>query len=196
MSGVALRPVWTLATTVLTTREAKRMYGFIGSGATSGWIVGGYLTQVISATYGAEYSLIGMAIALGVAAGIVGRLWSRRPLADAEVEVARTQDELRGGIRKSIQLIRQSPYLLAIASVILLSSFTTTMAGWQFKAFTGSAIEGRDALAAFFGRFYAGAGAVLQWLPAAPAAAARSRLHAVHRSRRPLFDRSSSSSDR
>jgi ATP:ADP antiporter, AAA family len=164
---VAPAQVWTLATTVLTTREAKRMYGFIGSGATSGWIVGGYLTQVISATYGAEYSLIGMAIALGVAAGIVGRLWSRRPLADAEVEVARTQDALRGGIRQSIQLIRQSPYLLAIASVILLSSFTTTMAGWQFKAFTGSAIEGRDALAAFFGRFnfYAGLMAfALQWL--------------------------------
>ena len=38
---VAPAQVWTLANYVLTTREAKRLYGFIGSGATAGWIVGG-----------------------------------------------------------------------------------------------------------------------------------------------------------
>ena len=164
---VAPAQVWTLASTVLTTREAKRMYGFIGSGATSGWIVGGYLTQKIAAGYGAEYSLIVMAIALGAAADIVGRLWSRRPMTEADAEVAGAQDEVRGGIRASVQLIRQSPYLLAIASVIVLSSFTTTITGWQFKALAGSAIDGKDALAAFFGRFnfYAGLLAfALQWL--------------------------------
>ncbi len=164
---VAPAQVWTLATAVLTTREAKRMYGFIGSGATSGWIVGGYLTQVFAARYGAEFSLLGMAVCLMVAAAIVGRLWSHRPVPDAEVETARALQEMRGGIRASVQLIRRSPYLVAIAAVILLSSFTTTMAGWQFKALTGSAIEGKDALAAFFGRFnfYAGILAfALQWL--------------------------------
>ena len=164
---VAPAQVWTLATAVLTTREAKRMYGFIGSGATSGWIVGGYLTQVFAARYGAEFSLLGMAVCLMAAAAIVGRVWSHRPVPDAEVETARAREELRGGIRASVQLIRRSPYLLAIAAVILLSSFTTTMAGWQFKALTGSAIDGKDALAAFFGRFnfYAGILAfALQWL--------------------------------
>lgn len=164
---VAPAQVWTLATAVLTTREAKRMYGFIGSGATSGWIVGGYLTQVFAAKYGAEFSLLGMAVCLMVAAAIVGRLWSHRPVPDAEVETARAREELRGGIRASVRLIRRSPYLLAIAAVILLSSFTTTVAGWQFKALTGSAIDGKDALAAFFGRFnfYAGILAfALQWL--------------------------------
>jgi AAA family ATP:ADP antiporter len=164
---VAPAQVWTLATAVLTTREAKRMYGFIGSGATSGWIVGGYLTQVFAARYGAEFSLLGMAVCLVAAAVIVGRVWSHRPVPDAEVETARAREELRGGIRASVQLIRRSPYLLAIAAVILLSSFTTTMAGWQFKALTGSAIDGKDALAAFFGRFnfYAGILAfALQWL--------------------------------
>src|SRR4029453_16796792 len=80
---------------------------------------------------------------------------------------ARGRDELRGGLRASVKLIKRSPYLLAIAAVILLSSFTTTMAGWQFKAFTGASIEGKDALAAFFGKFnfYAGLMAfALQWL--------------------------------
>ena len=86
---------------------------------------------------------------------------------EGESETARGRDELRGGLRASVKLIRRSPYLLAIAAVILLSSFTTTMAGWQFKAFTGASIEGKDALAAFFGKFnfYAGLMAfALQWL--------------------------------
>jgi ATP:ADP antiporter, AAA family len=164
---VAPAQVWTLATGVLTTREAKRMYGFVGSGATSGWIVGGYLTQVISARYGAESSLLWMAVALTAAAGVVIRLWSRRPIVEGESETARGRDDSRAGIRASVQLIRRSPYLLAIAAVILLSSFTTTVAGWQFKALTGASIEGKDALAAFFGKFnfYAGLLAfVLQWL--------------------------------
>ena len=38
--------VWTLANYVLTTREAKRSFGFIGSGAILGWIVGGLATRV------------------------------------------------------------------------------------------------------------------------------------------------------
>ena len=164
---VAPAQVWTLATAVLTTREAKRMYGFIGSGATSGWIVGGYLTQVFAAKLRRRILSARHGGLSEVAAAIVGRLWSHRPVPDAEVETARAREELRGGIRASVQLIRRSPYLLAIAAVILLSSFTTTMAGWQFKALTGSAIDGKDALAAFFGRFnfYAGILAfALQWL--------------------------------
>ena len=59
---VAPAQVWTLANYVLTTREAKRLYGFIGSGATAGWIVGGYVTQVAVKAFGAESTLIGMAV--------------------------------------------------------------------------------------------------------------------------------------
>jgi AAA family ATP:ADP antiporter len=164
---VAPAQVWTLATSVLTTREAKRMYGFIGSGATSGWIVAGYLTQVTAARFGAEATLLGMAVALLAAAAIVVRLWQCRPMADREPETALDASNMSAGIRASIRLIAGSRYLTAIAAVILLSSFTTAVAGWQFKAFTGQAIEGRDALAAFFGRFnfYAGLLAfTLQWL--------------------------------
>ena len=62
---VAPAQVWTLANYVLTTREAKRMFGFIGSGATAGWIVGGYLTQVTAKRFGAESTLIGMAVCAG-----------------------------------------------------------------------------------------------------------------------------------
>ena len=97
---VAPAQVWTLATAVLTTREAKRMYGFIGSGATSGWIVGGYLTQVIAARYGAEALADrdgdrphGAPQASSFASGAAGQS------ADGEFETARGRDEMRGGLR-------------------------------------------------------------------------------------------------
>ncbi len=79
---VAPAQVWTLANYVLTTREAKRLYGFIGSGATAGWIVGGYVTQVAVKAFGAESTLVGMAVALLLSAGIVVRLWQQRPIGD------------------------------------------------------------------------------------------------------------------
>ncbi|HWI17346.1 MAG TPA: hypothetical protein VNT81_06345, partial [Vicinamibacterales bacterium] len=44
-SVLAPSQVWTLANYVLTTREAKRSFGFIGSGAILGWIVGGLATR-------------------------------------------------------------------------------------------------------------------------------------------------------
>ena len=56
---------------------------------------------------------------------------------------------------------------MAIAAVILLSSYTTAVAGWQFKAISSHSITGRDELAAFFGRFNFYAGIIsfcLQWL--------------------------------
>ena len=163
---VAPAQVWTLANYVLTTREAKRLYGFIGSGATTGWIVAGYLTQVTVKRFGAEATLVGIAIALMAAALLVSRIWRKRPVADGTV-TASHRVVGTSSVWTSLRLIATSPYLTSIAAVILLSSFTTAVAGWQFKAIASHSIAGRNELAAFFGRFnfYAGIIALcLQWL--------------------------------
>lgn len=163
---VAPAQVWTLANYVLTTREAKRLFGFIGSGATAGWIVGGYLTRAVSGRYGAESSLIGMAVALAAAAVVVVYLTRVATLRDDEPDCD-DDEELSVGVRQSIRLIARSPYLTAIAAVILLSSFATAIAGWQFKAIAAMYLDGRDELAMFFGTFNLYAGLLsfaLQWL--------------------------------
>ena len=112
-------------------------------------------------------SLLGVASPCWSRAGIVGRLWRRRPVPDAESRPRGHAGRLRCGIRASLRLIRRSPYLRAIAAVILLSALATTIAGWQFKAIAGSAIPGTDELAMFFGTFNIFAGLMslaLQWL--------------------------------
>lgn len=162
---VAPAQVWTLANYVVTTREAKRLFGFVGSGATAGWVVGGFLTRYTANRFGAESSLIGMAAALLVAGVLVDRIWLRRPqVEDGSPEPG---DEGESGVLRSLSLIARSPYLTAIAGVILLSSSATAVIGWQFKAVVAEARVGRDELAAFFGlfNFYAGLVAFgLQWV--------------------------------
>ncbi|MBL8138292.1 MAG: HEAT repeat domain-containing protein [Acidobacteria bacterium] len=145
----ALAPtqVWTLASVVLTTREAKRAFGFIGSGAILGWIVGGLATSVTARSLGTETLLLWVAASLVASVGLVQLLWRRGSIAPVD------QTAAPPGLRESLRHIAGSPYLRAIACVIGLASFATTIAGWQFKAIAKAGIPDTDQLTAFFGLF-------------------------------------------
>lgn len=156
MFGVlAPAQVWTLANYVFTTRAAKRVFGLVGSGAIAGWIVGGFFTERMAERLGTENMLLGVAIALAISAVLVALVWRERPVGIDEPEL---QAGRYGGLRESLALVWASPYLRAIAGVILVSSFVTTIAGWQFKAIAKANIPQTDTLTAFFGtfNFYAG----------------------------------------
>ena len=151
---VAVAQVWTLANYVLTTREAKRLFAFIGSGAILGNIVAGFVVQHTATRLGAESTLVGMAAALLVCAVLVDRLWRLRHLAQASGwEEGEAGAGTPATLRLSVLEIVGSPYLTAIATVILASSFVTAVAAWQFKAIAAGVIKDKDALTAFFGSF-------------------------------------------
>ena len=160
MFGVlAPAQVWTLASSVLTTREAKRLFGLVGGGAIAGWIAGGYLTRVVALQFGTEAMLLGMSLTSLVCAALVVAIWnesqrSRGLAGDQGSEVG----EGPRSLGESLALIRSSPYLRAIAIVICISSFATAIVGWQFKAMSKAAFPETNQLAAFFGQFnfYAG----------------------------------------
>ena len=156
MFGVlAPAQVWTLANYVFTTRAAKRVFGLVGSGAIAGWIVGGFFTERMAERIGTENMLLGVAAALAASAVLVALIWRERP---AGIDQPELQAGREGGLRRSLALVWGSPYLRAIAGVILVSSFVTTIAGWQFKAIAKAQIPQTDSLTAFFGtfNFYAG----------------------------------------
>jgi AAA family ATP:ADP antiporter len=169
---VAPAQIWTLANYVLTTREAKRLFGLVGSGAILGAITGGFVIQRTAMRYGTESTLLGIAFALAASALLADQLWRRRHLAqgvldDEDEEEPATVRSGPAGLRASIGMIAGSPYLRSIAAVIGLSSFATAVAAWQFKAVAGDYFQDRDQLAVFFGtfNFYAGLlGFVLQLL--------------------------------
>jgi AAA family ATP:ADP antiporter len=151
MFGVlAPAQVWTLANYVFTTRAAKRVFGLVGSGAIAGWIVGGLFTERAAREFGTENMLVGVAIALALSAGLIALIWRERPegIDEPELEAGR-----EGSLWESLELVWSSRYLRAIAAVILVSSFATTIAGWQFKALAKAHIPETDRLTAFFGLF-------------------------------------------
>jgi AAA family ATP:ADP antiporter len=152
-SVLAPSQVWTLANYVMTTREAKRSFGFIGSGAILGWIVGGFATRTAVANFGTESMLGFVALSLFACALLVIEIWRQRPDYVGNDTPASGSERDRFPLWGAMRLIRESPYLRAIAALILIAALTTTIAGWQFKAIAKASVPDTDQLAMFFGTF-------------------------------------------
>ena len=156
---LAITQVWTLANFVLTTREAKRIFGLIGGGGILGGIFGGFVSTVLAGTWGTESLLPALGTALAACAVLVVFI-SRWYGEDSEAPGDRTGP--RGGgpvnLRESLRLVRGSAHLRSIAALICIASVVTTAAGWQFMAVAKEYWADTDQLAVFFGSFgmYAG----------------------------------------
>jgi AAA family ATP:ADP antiporter len=152
--------IWTLANYVLTTREAKRVFGMVGGGAIAGWIFAGYFCKAIAKTFGTESLLLGMSLFLLICAGLILFVWRSGQVAVGGAH-GMTDGSAKSGpsnLFASMQLVFSSSYLRAIAAVICISSLVTTLTGWQFLAIAQEVLVKKDALAAFLGdfNFYAG----------------------------------------
>src|SRR5437016_9078760 len=128
--------IWTLANYVLTTREAKRVFGMVGGGAIAGWIFAGFFSKTVAKSFGTESLLLGMAFLLLICSALMFLMWETGQVRAGDAEEGGTQaaDSGLGDLRHSMRLIASSRYLRAIAAVICISSFVTTLTGWQFKA--------------------------------------------------------------
>ena len=162
---------WTLANCVLTTREARRLFGFIGAGAVLGAPCAGFITADVvgHSRLRPETLLLVVAGALGLGAVSVRLLCRQTGSRLAGLGLAPAADA--GTPRNLGQVwafVRDSRFLLLITGLITVGCMTTTIIGYQFKIIA-NARYGTDpaALAAFFGRFngYIGVAAfVLQML--------------------------------
>jgi AAA family ATP:ADP antiporter len=145
--------VWTLANYALSPREAKRLFGLLGSGATSGAIAGGFVSSFIARRLGVESLLLVVAFCIAGAAVAAEALWRRR-LSVSEEGRARPAAAAGEGPRslgESLRLILASPALRSLAGLIVVSSFVTSVVGWQFKAVAQQVLVHKEALAPFFG---------------------------------------------
>jgi len=149
--------VWTLANYVLTPREAKRLFGFVATGATVGGTAGGFLSNAFARLFGAESLLVLMSALLLAALPLVRALWRHRPEAWGAGRGG-AEGAPRGSLRGSLRLVLGSPHLRTIAGVVVFSSFVTALCGWQFKAIAQRSLGGTDEMAAFFGAFDAWVG--------------------------------------
>ncbi len=148
-SGIfgTLAPVqaWSVVSSRLLVRQARRSLGFIGSGAIIGGIAGGLLAQLI-AEFWTVQALLPIA-SLFIFLALLGSyfLSGRSELAPESVSA----DE-RTFVRKRFILL----LMIVVGALTIISTF----ADFQFKVISQSRIESAEALAVFFGAFYANLG--------------------------------------
>ncbi len=157
---LAIAQVWTLANFMLTTREAKRVFGLVGAGGILGGIFGGFLSNGIARILGTESLLLVVAGFPAVCVLLVLGIWRHAP---RETHVGGEDPNLKSlesswSLLGSFQIVRSSSHLKSIATLICITSIVTTAADWQFKAIAKESIIETDALAAFLGSFQGYAG--------------------------------------
>lgn len=148
--------VWTLANYLLTTREAKRVFGMVGGGAILGWIFAGFVSKSVAARSGTESLLLCMVPLLLISAVLIHLAWrtDRFKLTESREPRAEASGAEQRDVQGSLRLVFSSNYLRALAGIIWISSFVTTLTGWQFKAIGKQFFANKDRLAVFFGDFY------------------------------------------
>lgn len=172
--------VWTLANLIYDAREAKRLFGFIGSGGILGSIFGGYATRKLAPVVGTENLVPAIAVCLLLSALVVHLVWRRNReraaflkaqhtsnvadtaeevLADGEVSAVirdATAEAPPRTLWESAAVVGRSRYLRLIAALVALSAMATTVAYVQFSVIAKMHIRETDDLTAFFGGMYEG----------------------------------------
>ena len=151
---LAATQIWTLANYILTTREAKRVFGMVGGGAVAGGIFAGFLSKFMAKRFGTESLLLAVTGLVVVCAWLVIEVW-RRGLAEAGAQESGSASGKAAprNILDSMRSLFGSAYLRAIAAVICLSSLITTLTKWQFLAISQQFLVKKDVMAIFFGDF-------------------------------------------
>jgi AAA family ATP:ADP antiporter len=148
---------WTLANYLLTAREARRIFGFIGAGA----ILGGTLVSFVTSdvlrrgNLKPQSLLLGVALILAICALLVGLLFRSSGQRLAALSGAPiTGQQTPRGFGQSLKLIHNSHYLVLLTGLIAVGCLATCILGYQFKLIAKTAYgTNTAALAAFFSRF-------------------------------------------
>ncbi len=161
---------WSFANSLFDTRQAKRLFGLIGAGASLGAITGGMFARFLVGPVGGTVNmLLVLAILILTAAAIV-------TIANAHVRrkvVTRPGRPSRQPIKDAMRQIAESPYLRLMATLVFLVAIVTQWTAFQLSLVADARFAGNaDALTRFFGTFNFTIGSVsffLQLLVTGPA---------------------------
>ncbi len=108
---------WTLANDVYDPRQAKRLFGFIGAGASLGGFAGATLTSLVVERIGTNSVLLVSAATLLVCTVAVAVIVRREPEA-GKSDASKTGEEASVSGSEAVRLLRSSRHLQTIAMVI------------------------------------------------------------------------------
>ena len=145
---------WGLAATLLDVRQAKRLYGVIGSGEVLAMMLGGLALPWLVARVGSNGLVV---LAAAASALCLPVLFWIRP--DRSSSLARVRS-IPGERRASGSLGQSAPYVRLILALFLASVLMRFLVDKNFLAVAVERFTTADSLAAFLGVFYASAAAV------------------------------------
>ncbi|WP_375240594.1 Npt1/Npt2 family nucleotide transporter [Polaribacter sp.] len=151
---VATSQFWLFANMVFNAREAKRNFGFIGAGAISGGIFGGYLTSIIATSFGNEVAIFMAAALILLCIPILKKVYNLKIKflnTFKRKQVIADQENLESS---SLKLIKNSKHLTYIALITGIGVVVAKLVDFQFSDFAQKALPDSDDLAAFFGFWF------------------------------------------
>jgi CRP-like cAMP-binding protein/HEAT repeat protein len=144
---------WTLANLIYDPRQAKRVFGFIGGGASLGGAVGSSITAFMVEEVGTTQLVLVSAFVLAACAALV--ILVIRRSGGVEIKGLETAGEEKGvGGTEALRMLRQSRHLQIIALTIALMSIGAGFIDQQLSM-ASEAAKGReatDAITAVLGR--------------------------------------------
>ena len=135
---------WALVSTQLSSRQAKRTLGFIGSGAILGGIAGGLLARSIVNEWGLQ-GLLPCASFLILAAVVLTPFVSGQATDNTPPPVVAPLERKKMRWR----------YALLLLAIVATGTIVSTFLDFQFKAYTQREYDSEIVLGSFIGTFYA-----------------------------------------
>lgn len=157
MGTLAIIQFWTFANDVFTTREAKRLFAFIGAGGTIAAIVFGSIVRSTVKIIGAPNLLFMIAILFVVCMVLVfqlGRMFMSKLEARQRLETANMQKGEPKNLFQDFKTLFQSSHLVTIAGSLIVTSVVVVIVDYQFMITARASFADENTLAAFFGSFY------------------------------------------
>lgn len=140
---------WILANVVFNSREAKRLFGFIGAGAIAGGIVGGYLTSILTTFMSTESLLFVCGFLLSLCIPITKYIWNNN-VAPAQQHVQQKK-RMGGDMRHPFLLIIKSRHLSYMAIIIGVGVLVAKLVEYQFNSIAADNFPNTEDQTAFFG---------------------------------------------
>jgi ATP:ADP antiporter, AAA family len=149
---------WSFANMVFDTRQARRLFGLVGGGASFGAILGGWIAHRFAPVLGAVDLMLVLAAIIAAAALVVNLGWHtrRRDLVSRTAAVAPGTRRRPAPMpfRHALRLVRTTPYLRLLATLVVLVAVVTTWIDFLFRVVAEARFGGDvDRLTEFFGQF-------------------------------------------
>jgi ATP/ADP translocase len=154
---------WLVANDIYRPRDAKRLFGFIGSGGILGGIVGSSIAAAGAHVIGTENLLLLSAALLVLCWIVVEQMWQFAPgrgLEEHAPAAHKPRASMLGNVGALTKQLFSSRYLLLLVAMVLLNKLIATLIYYQLNPFIEAQFPDQDAKTSFNGLFFGGMNAI------------------------------------